>query len=115
MRYIILIFSVVLFSSSTCHKAQDGTNIPNCIQQKIDEIKAQPKWNPPAKVTEYIYNDKHVYLFSSPCCDQFNMLYSENCTTLCAPSGGYTGRGDGKCADFNEKAKKVRVVWKDER
>ena len=115
MQKLSLILLLTVLMSSTCHKAQESATIPSCIQQKIDEIKAQPKWNPPAEVNEYLYNDKHVYLFSSPCCDQYNMLYSEDCTPLCAPSGGFTGRGDGKCADFNEKAKKLRLVWKDER
>jgi len=115
MKYAIFILLLTELMSSTCRKAQESQTIPSCIQQKIDEIKSQPKWNPPAEVNEYLYNDKHVYLFSSPCCDQYNMLYSEDCTPLCAPSGGFTGRGDGKCADFNEKAKKLRLVWKDDR
>lgn len=113
MKYILLLFSLSFLKESGCNKASQST--PACIQRKIDEIKAQPKWNPPAEVNEYIYNDQHVYLFSSPCCDQYNMLYDGNCTALCAPSGGFTGRGDQKCTDFNDKAKHVRLVWKDER
>ena len=58
---------------------------------------------------------KKVYYFSSNCCDQYNMVYDEKCNPVCAPSGGITGKGDMKCADFNEKAEKVRLVWKDER
>lgn len=113
MKYIVFVLIVPFLAETTCTKTKPA--IPVCIQQKIEQIKAQPKWNPPAEVDEYSYNGQRVYLFSSNCCDQYNPLYDENCTFLCAPSGGYTGRGDGKCSDFNEKAKHIRLVWKDER
>jgi hypothetical protein len=113
MKYILIILVLPLLAESECSKKK--LVISACIEQKINEIKAAPKWNPPAEVNEYVYQDKRVYLFSSPCCDQYNMLYDENCTAICAPSGGYTGRGDQKCVDFKEVAKHVKVVWKDER
>ncbi|MEI9946958.1 MAG: hypothetical protein WDN26_22400 [Chitinophagaceae bacterium] len=112
MKYLLLVLAIPLLSEQ-CTKSKNG--IPDCIQQKINEIKAEPKWNPPAQVDEYIYNKKHVYLFSSNCCDQFNIAYDENCNAICAPSGGIAGQGDRKCADFNKEAKYVRLVWKDER
>lgn len=89
--------------------------VPDCIRQKIDKIKSEPRWNPPAEVYEYEYEGRTVYYFSSPCCDQYNEVYDENCNYICAPSGGYTGKGDQKCGDFNEKAKKIKLVWKDDR
>ena len=96
----------------TKHRIAD---IPSCIQKKINTIKAQPKWNPPATVTEYLYNGKKVYLFTSDCCDQYNELYDSNCNYLCAPSGGIAGSGDRKCSDFYTTATVLREVWKDER
>jgi len=113
MKYILFIASFCMLTAATCRKASQS--IPVCIQQKINEIKAQPKWNPPAEVNEYLYNGKRVFLFSANCCDQYTMLYDENCISLCAPSGGITGRGDNRCADFAEKGKLVRLVWKDDR
>lgn len=113
MKYILLLLVIPLLSESNCSKKKDL--VPTCIQQKIDKIRAGPKWNPPAEVNEYLYNGNHVYLFSSNCCDQYNVLYDENCNAICAPSGGFTGRGDGKCPDFNEKAEHIRLIWKDER
>ena len=107
----LIYLSLVLATTVTTCKQK----LPACISQKIDEIKSQPKWNPPAEVNEYDYEGKRVFLFSSPCCDQYNLLYDENCNALCAPSGGYTGRGDEKCPDFEEKAKHVRLIWRDER
>ncbi|MGI8634168.1 MAG: DUF6970 domain-containing protein [Segetibacter sp.] len=88
---------------------------PVCIEQKIDSIKKEPVWNPPAEIYEYEYQGKKVYAISSNCCDFFNTVVDANCKYVCAPSGGFTGRGDGKCNDFFKEAKQVRLVWKDER
>jgi hypothetical protein len=85
------------------------------VQQKISEIKAQPKWNPPAEINEYEYNGQRVFLVTADCCDQFITLIDDKCNYICAPSGGITGNGDGKCKDFLRKAKHIRRVWKDER
>lgn len=110
------LFTLVIFLTIAAKKCgTQNESIPTCIQQKIDQIKKQPKWNPPAEVHEYNYKGKRVFYFSSNCCDQYNVVYDENCNYVCAPSGGYTGKGDGKCADFKENAKEVRLVWKDER
>lgn len=38
-----------------------------------------------------------VYLHMALCCDQFDKAYDANGRYLCAPSGGFTGRGDGRC------------------
>ena len=108
----ILIFIIV---AKECMKAKVENSLPACIQQKIDAIKKEPRWNPPAEVHQYTYNGQTVYYFSSDCCDQFNTVYDAQCNYICAPSGGITGKGDGKCAGFNTEAKHVRLVWKDER
>lgn len=109
--FVCLVLSSLLVS---CEK--DPVNkLPSCISQRIQQIKSQPVWNPPATINEYEYNGQTVYLISAPCCDQYNTLVDQNCNTICAPSGGITGKGDGKCPDFSEKAKFVRLVWRDER
>jgi hypothetical protein len=112
--YIFTAIILLSVARQKCSKETAGT-IPACFQAKIDEIKKQPRWNPPASVEEYNYNGKRVFLFSSPCCDQYNQAFDDRCNYVCAPSGGYTGKGDRKCEDFKEKATLVRVVWKDER
>ena len=110
------LFTLVIFLTIAAKKCgRQNESIPACIQQKIDQIKKEPKWNPPAEVHEYIYEGKGVFYFSSNCCDQYNVVYDENCNYVCAPSGGYTGKGDNKCPDFNDKAKEVRLIWKDDR
>jgi len=132
MKYILLLLAVTILTSEKCKKknkgshqgkeivevitnSKDSNTVPVCVQHKIDSIKKEPRWNPPAQVDEYVYNDKHVFLFSADCCDFFNMLYDSSCKNICAPSGGITGRGDGKCAAFSKTARYVKLVWKDPR
>jgi len=118
---VITIFHSLAISECGSHKLSQienkGSNdsLPVCITKKIDMIKQEPVWNPPAQVDEYMYKNKQVFLFSSNCCDQYNMLYDNQCNLICAPSGGFAGRGDGKCPDFFETAKHIKLIWKDPR
>src|SRR5262245_25561741 len=102
----------VILKSESCKK---GAAIPACIKRKIEEIQSQPKYNPSATVYRYLYKSEYVYLFSSPCCDQFNYVYDRNCKVICAPSGGFTGKGDGNCSNFEQMATDKTLIWKDER
>ncbi len=112
--YALITLMVVSGTNKNCSKP--GTEkLPVCIQQKIDVIKAQPKWNPTAEVNEYRYNNQRVFLFSSECCDQFDQLLDEQCNNICAPTGGFTGKGDGRCTDFKQVATFVKLVWEDKR
>lgn len=89
--------------------------VPTCILKIIDSIRHDHVWNPPAEIHEYEKDGNRLFAISADCCDRFTTVVDENCHYLCAPSGGFTGRGDGKCVDFFAKAKHVRLVWKDER
>lgn len=114
MKKILLVCLAMNFLFICCKKDRNA-GTPECILQRIEAIKKQPIWNPPAEIHEYIYKGKTVYLISSNCCDQYNMLVDENCNNICAPSGGITGKGDGKCPDFQQNSTHIRLVWKDER
>ena len=113
MKWLPVILFVML-RSETCNK-EGNVKIPPCISEKIEAIKQLPRYNPPATVYRYSYKSQYVYLFSSNCCDQYNYLYDKNCTIICAPSGGITGKGDGKCPDFNTEATGQTLIWKDPR
>jgi hypothetical protein len=131
MKYLVLFLALVVLTSETCKKKKNGEenkdpneivvstgpaqSIPLCIQGKIDSIKSLPKWNPPAEVHEYIFRGKRAFLFSADCCDFPSPLFDSACNYICAPYGGYTGKGDMQCPEFDKEAKKVRIVWKDSR
>jgi len=110
--FTALIFFTIAYKK--CGKPSEPV-IPSCIQDKIELIKKQPRWNPPASVEEYKYDGRRVFLFSSNCCDQFNEAFDESCNYICAPTGGLTGKGDRKCEDFKTNAQLVKLVWKDDR
>ena len=55
-------------------------------------------------------NGTVYYQAIAPCCDKFNPLYDERGRYVCAPTGGYTGRGDGQCPDLREALGKVNGV-----
>lgn len=100
-------------SSATPEIGKDS--VPGCIRELIDKrIKEAPGRTLPLQVDEYLYNGKSVFLVTEDCCDQFNDLYDADCTLRCAASGGFTGKGDGKCPGFAEAAKLVKTVWKKE-
>ena len=88
---------------------------PDGIKAKIAELQAQPKANPSYEIWEYKYQGQKVYLITADCCDQYTTVYDACLHTLCAPSGGFTGRGDGLCPEFNKQATDKKLVWRDPR
>lgn len=111
---ILLIGAFVLLEAKSCDKTiQDG--VPDCIQQMVKDFQSKPKQNPPASIYQYDYNGQKVYYVTAPCCDQMNTLYDANCAVICHPDGGFTGKGDGKCPDFNATKSNEVLIWKDDR
>jgi hypothetical protein len=119
--FISIICFFAVFQNAGCLKdtsvlnPESSETTPACISQKIEEIKSHPKGWGAAKISEYDYKNKKVYLFYMNCCDRFNPLYDSNCNYICSPSGGFSGGGDGLCTDFYSTAELVREVWKDPR
>lgn len=89
--------------------------VPQCVLDKIIIFQEEAKANPPRTVYQYQYNGRIVYYITAPCCDIYPQLFDENCNLLCAPDGGFTGRGDGKCIDFNKIKTAKKLIWQDKR
>lgn len=66
-------------------------------QEQIAAYESAPPDKRPSDITRVLYNGKPAYVISSPCCDQFNYMYDADGQRICAPSGGFTGQGDGRC------------------
>lgn len=116
MKYLLLFLGIPFLVAGDCGSKKDGksgssSEVPSCVQRLIDEASRENPPTTPVRVDEYIYKGKKVYLFTSPCCDFYNLLYDADCRRLCAPSGGIAGRGDGKCPDFDSTAKKIKEIW----
>ncbi len=66
----------------------------------------------PERIDAYTWDGRTVYLANFGCCDQYEELYdATTCELLCAPSGGITGEGDGRCPDFYDEATRESTVW----
>lgn len=116
MRSIIPLLIIGLFLiSCTKPRLKTGSDIPECIREKIEFFKSQPKGNPPQSITEYNYKNKRVFYIPPQCCDQYSDLFDENCYLLGHPDGGLSGGGDGSLPGFFTEAKDPKLIWKDDR
>lgn len=89
--------------------------IPNWIQNQITIIKANPPYRTGKKmVLKYRYKGMDVYYIPADCCDQLNPLYDEFGKKICSPDGGFTGKGDGRCPDFDRASQSPTIIWMEE-
>lgn len=107
------LLGIVLISGCTIGM-QSNADLPQWVSDWISEKQNKAVENPPASIQKCIYKNKETYIHSMPCCDQFVKLYDRNRTAVCAPSGGISGEGDGKCSDFRDKSE-CEIIWKDDR
>jgi len=106
---IFIVLGLCFLSQLSCKKTE---TIPECIEQKIEASKNHTMQFPLEQVDEYEYNGNRVYFCISGCCDIPNPLFDANCNVICYPSGGISGGGDGRCTDFFENARHIRLIWK---
>ena len=92
----------------TCEKIDVPKGTPKCLKKKIRQENDKCL----DKVFEYTYQGEVVYLFvPANCPDALYNLYNENCDLICSPSGGISGNGDGKCADFYQQATNEKLIY----
>lgn len=110
-RFIPIIAALLVASGlmvTSCKKVHTPDDISDEIYHLVLELE-------PTSVDEYLYNSEKVYHFDTwrgP--DDYTCLYSID-GQLMAYFGGFTGKGDGRCADFFETAVLLRTVYADNR
>lgn len=114
MKKVLPISILLLLVMAACKKPDIKTDVPTCIEKKINKLYNSKVQNPPAKVYKWEVDGQVYFLFSSPCCDQYSYLYDEDCNVVCAPSGGFSGSGDGTCPEWQGQ-KVETLVWEDDR
>lgn len=92
-----------------------GDGEADWIKDLIYKIEKKTAVNPPLSISSYEYKGQKVYYLGADCCDQYDHLYDFNGNILCAPSGGLSGNGDGKCKDFGTESKNEKLIWKNPR
>ena len=98
------------------HRAEsDTSHRPAWLKARIAAVLAERKRNPITRILLYQYEGKTVYYQSAPCCDQFSQVFDTKGRLICQPDGGITGKGDGKCPDFEKNKSNEKLVWQDPR
>ena len=105
---------VFLIFTGTCMHVTQSDN-PAWVNQLIEKFEKEPVGNPPQSIWRYDYNGETVYFVPAQCCDKFSALYDKDGRVICAPDGGITGRGDGRCPDFFSERTKEKLIWEDPR
>jgi hypothetical protein len=119
MKYLLVLFGLLLFAHLDCADwgvpAPVAPRDPAWVQRLIVSFEQAPVGNPPQSIWRYRYNGRRVYYVPPQCCDQFSTLYDSTGVILCAPDGGLTGSGNGRCPDFFKLREDEVLVWKDPR
>jgi hypothetical protein len=89
-----------------CSSNSNGRHVaPYSARWVKQQIEAYETKGAVSQVTrKVLYSGEPAYLIRSPCCDKFDYFYDAGGHVLCAPSGGFTGRGDGSCPDVSRPA-----------
>ncbi|MGB8357968.1 MAG: hypothetical protein WCD55_05055 [Bacteroidales bacterium] len=116
-KYIYVVVFLLLMTSGGCEHLEFTTDVPDCINALARSIKREAVRNPPAMIVEWQLTTGEKYYYIPPyCCDMFSELYDSDCNLICAPDGGFSGQGDGRCpADILNSIESTKVVWKDDR
>ena len=86
--------------------------LPEWLRIRLADYDAQPGAAAPRAVYEVRYGDGVAYYTKAGCCDQLDPLVDSRGVLVCYPSGGFTGRGDGKCPGALPPAADRREVWR---
>ncbi len=108
-----LLLGLILAGPAAC--ANHPSSNPAWLDRLVAEFEAAPVANPPHRILRYRYRAQTDYYVPPSCCDQPSTLYDETGNRLCAPEGGLSGRGDGRCADFHDRRSDESVLWSDPR
>ena len=65
----------------------------------------------PVQIWQLVYQGKPAFYMVEDCCDRMNTLHDSAGYARCAPSGGLTGRGDGRCPAPLPSTNQMRLVW----
>ena len=107
MRTLVLLILVCFLGS--CRKF---SNLPDCINTKVEEFKKSEVVCRDATVKEYSFEGKTVYLFDAGSCiaDGGVGVYENNCNYL-GTLWGFSGNGKIDGVDFASTAFYKGTLW----
>ncbi len=90
-------------------------DLPSWVSALITKLEREPVASPPAYIARFLYRGDTVYYLPSRCCDVPSTVFNTVGAVICSADGGYTGGGDGRCADFFQGRRDEKIVWRDPR
>jgi hypothetical protein len=111
---LLLLLILLLVSLIGCTQSASNNN-PGWVNNLVATYEKDPVGNPPQSIWQYEFKSQVVYYVPAQCCDQFSRLYDAAGDVICAPDGGFTGHGDGKCPDFFQLRTNEKLIWQDPR
>jgi Domain of unknown function (DUF6970) len=112
--YHFIAFIMMMFLIIGCTQPTQSEN-PAWVDKLIKQYESDPVGNPPLSIWRYGYNGQVVYFVPAHCCDITSVVYDAQGNVLCAPDGGITGKGDGRCPDFFSQRTNEQLIWQDSR
>ncbi|HEY9024483.1 MAG TPA: hypothetical protein VIP05_09290 [Burkholderiaceae bacterium] len=99
-------------ASSTPSTRVEVAGLPDWLRIRLADYDAQPGPAAPRAVYEVRYGEGVAYYVMAGCCDQLDPLVDAKGVLVCYPTGGFTGRGDGKCPGALPPGSGRREVWR---
>jgi len=118
MKNTVFIVSLMfLLTGFSCEKIIIKSGVPHCVVRMATSLRNEEVRNPPAVIVEWTIASGEKYYYVPPfCCDMYGYLYDSECNMVCAPDGGFTGMGDGRCpGEILESIVSTEVIWEDDR
>jgi hypothetical protein len=104
---------LILLLASACSRPEVPPGTPPCVRSLIRSLERR-HISPPASVWRWEIEGESYYYVPPQCCDMPSELYDSDCNRICAPDGGITGQGDGRCPEGlidSLDASSVTVIW----
>ena len=114
MKGVCVLVLALIVLTVGCSSSTVPTD-PPWVWKLIVQYQLQPLGNPPQSIWQYEFQGKTVYYIPPQYCDMYGYLYDAEGTYICAPDGGFDGKGDGRCPNFLAERTNERLVWKDVR
>jgi hypothetical protein len=99
-------------ASSAPSTRAEVAGLPEWLRIRLADYDAQPGPAAPHAVYEVPWHGGVAYYVQAGCCDQLDPLIDARGVILCYPTGGFTGRGDGKCLEELPLVAHRREIWR---
>lgn len=111
-RFAVLVVLAPTLMAVDCDPAPSTPDQPELFP--CDSLFDMEAPGHPILVNVYAWNGADHIVVDKGCCDQFIDVYEvATCDYVCAPEGGITAFGDGRCPTFYDEATFIETAWQE--